>query len=124
MGYKSLSTAPCNMGATRRFSVRSRCDHCAIVLTDSNCRRLGGSTMKTKHTVAIALLAGVAIGAIAVQGLHAQAKPPAYVVTEIDVVNVEEYVREYAPLAQASIKAAGGRLLAVGLNVVALEGAQ
>jgi uncharacterized protein (DUF1330 family) len=77
---------------------------------------LGGST------VAIALLAGVAIGAIVVQSLHAQAKPPAYVVTEIDVTNLDAYLKEYAPLAQASIKAAGGRQLAVGQNVVALEG--
>ncbi len=30
--------------------------------------------MKTRYTVALTLLAGIAIGAAAVQGLHAQAK--------------------------------------------------
>jgi uncharacterized protein (DUF1330 family) len=78
--------------------------------------------MKTKYTVALALLAGVAIGGLAVQGLHAQAKPPVYVVAEIDVSNVDAYVKEYAPLAQAAIKAGGGRLLAVGNNATSIEG--
>jgi hypothetical protein len=30
------------------------------------------------------MLAGAALGAGAIQGLHAQAKPPVYLVTEID----------------------------------------
>ena len=60
------------------------------------------------------MLAGVAIGAFAVQGLHAQAKPPVYYVAEIDVTNPDAYAKEYAPKAQAIIKAAGGRQLAIG----------
>jgi hypothetical protein len=39
--------------------------------------------MKTRYTVALSILAGVAVGAAAVQALHAQAKLPAYVVAEI-----------------------------------------
>ena len=70
--------------------------------------------MKTRYTVALAMLTGAAIGGAAVQGLHAQAKPPVYSVTEIDVTNVEAYTKEYAPLAQASIKKSGGKLLAAG----------
>jgi uncharacterized protein (DUF1330 family) len=69
--------------------------------------------MKTQYTVGLAMLAGVAVGALAVQGLHAQAKPPVYYVAEIDVSNPEAY-KDYAPKAQAIIKAAGGRTLAVG----------
>jgi uncharacterized protein (DUF1330 family) len=68
------------------------------------------------------MLAGVGLGAAAVQGLHAQGKPPVYLVTEIDVTNVDAYVKEYAPLAQASIKKAGGRLLAASLKVSPIEG--
>jgi len=79
--------------------------------------------MKAKYTVTLSMLAGVAIGAVAVQGLHAQSKPPVYVVAEIDVSNVDAYVKEYAPLAQAAIKAGGGRLLAVGNNPISIEGA-
>jgi uncharacterized protein (DUF1330 family) len=79
--------------------------------------------MKTRYTVALAMLAGVGLGAAAVQGLHAQAKPLVYTVTEIDVTNIEAYSKEYSPLAQASIKNSGGKLLAAGQKVTALEGA-
>jgi len=79
--------------------------------------------MKTKYTVALSLFAGVAIGAIAVQGLHAQATPPVFAVTEIEVSDLDAYVKEYAPVAQAAIKAGGGRILAVGQNAMAIEGA-
>ena len=79
--------------------------------------------MKIRYTTALTLLAGVAIGAIAVQGLHAQSKPPVYYVAEIDVSNLDAYTKEYAPKAQASIKAHGGRLLAVGQNAVGFDGA-
>ena len=78
--------------------------------------------MNRYFTVGLAMLAGVGLGAAAVQGLHAQGKPPVYLVTEIDVTNVDAYVKEYAPLAQASIKKAGGRLLAASLKVSPIEG--
>jgi hypothetical protein len=39
--------------------------------------------MKTRLTVASSMLEGIAIGALAVRGLNAQAKPPAYVIAEI-----------------------------------------
>ena len=76
-------------------------------------------------SLAIAMLAGGALGAAAVQGLHAQAKPPVYQVTEIDVspANVDAYLKEYAPKAQALIRANGGRPLAGTQNVTTLEGA-
>ena len=50
----------------------------------------------------------------AVTGLHAQAKPPVYLVSEIEVTNPAAYGAEFAPQAQAAIKAAGGRLIAIG----------
>lgn len=79
--------------------------------------------MKAKYTVALSALVGVAIGAIAMQGLHAQSKPPVFYVAEIDVTNLDAYTKEYAPKAQATIKAHGGRLLAVGQNAVGFDGA-
>src|SRR5262249_15378916 len=45
---------------------------------------VGGNHMNTRYTTALTLLAGVAIGALAVQGLHAQSKPPVYLVSFID----------------------------------------
>jgi len=70
--------------------------------------------MKTYLTVSFAMLTGMAIGGFAVQGLNAQAKPPIYYVAEIDTTNLDAYLKDYAPLAQASIKAAGGRIVAGG----------
>ena len=77
--------------------------------------------MKTRSTVTLSMLAGVAIGAVAVQGLHAQAKPPVYTVSEIQITNVDAYLKEFAPAAQASIKAAGGKIIAGGPGT-SLEG--
>jgi uncharacterized protein (DUF1330 family) len=70
--------------------------------------------MKTHYTVTLAMLVGAAIGATAVNGLHAQAKAPLYLLTELDVTNPDAYGKEYAPKAQALIKASGGRFLAIG----------
>jgi uncharacterized protein (DUF1330 family) len=78
--------------------------------------------MKTQFTVAFAMLAGFGLGAVAVQGLQAQSKPPVYQITEIEPGNLDNYVKDYVPRAQAVIKAAGGRLLAGG-NATTVEGA-
>ena len=78
--------------------------------------------MKTTYTVGLAMLAGIGVGAIAVQTLHAQAKPPIYRIAEIEITNLEAYTKEFAPKAQAALKSAGGRFLAAGQNVTALEG--
>jgi uncharacterized protein (DUF1330 family) len=69
--------------------------------------------VKTKYTVALSMLAGVAVGAVAIQGLHAQAKPPVYLVTEIDVTNPDAFGKEFAPKAQATIKAAGAKFIVI-----------
>ena len=78
--------------------------------------------MKTGSATALALLAGFAIGGVAVQGLHAAGRAPVYVVTEIGISDLDAYQKEYLPLAQASIKASGGRLVAAGQNIVVYEG--
>ena len=78
--------------------------------------------MKTRYTMALTLLAGVAIGAVAVQGLHAQAKPKAYVVTETEPLD-EAAIAAYGPLIRTAIDAAGGRRLNTpGGKTVALIG--
>jgi len=71
--------------------------------------------MKQYLGLGLAMLAGSVLGAAAVTGLNAQVKAPSvYLVTEIDVTNPEAYGKEFAPKAQATIKAAGGRLVAIG----------
>ncbi len=70
--------------------------------------------MRQFFTPALCTLAGIAIGGLAVQGLHAQAKPPVYYVGEITVTNPDAYAKEFASKAQPIIKAHGGRFLAIG----------
>ena len=70
----------------------------------------------------IAILAGAALGAAAVQGLHAQAKPPVYQITEIEFLDRTAYERDYVPKAQAVIRAAGGKFLAAGGPTTSIEG--
>jgi uncharacterized protein (DUF1330 family) len=82
-----------------------------------------GKAMKTRSTVALAIIVGFGLGAVTVEGLRAQAKPPVYFIAEIDVKDVDAYTKEYAPRAQAIIKKHGGRLLAAGQKVTAFEGA-
>jgi len=62
----------------------------------------------------VGLLAGTFIGAAAVSGPHAQGNAPVYLVTEIDVTNPDAYGKEFAPKAQATIKAAGGKFILIG----------
>ncbi len=78
--------------------------------------------MKTRYTVALSILAGVAVGAAAVQALHAQAKPPAYVVAEIDVTNLGPYDKEYVPPAAKAIADGGGKYIVRGGESAAFYG--
>ena len=78
--------------------------------------------MKTPYTIALSVLAGVAVGAAAVQAIHAQAKPPAYVVAEIDVTNPAPYEKEYVPGAAKAITDGGGKYLVRGGQTAAIFG--
>ena len=78
--------------------------------------------MKTQHAVALALLAGFGLGAVAVQGLRAEAKPPAYYISEIVVRDIDPYLKEYLPKVKASVKAFGGKSLAGGDKIIPIEG--
>jgi uncharacterized protein (DUF1330 family) len=60
------------------------------------------------------MLMGVAVGAAAVQTLHAQAKPPVYMIAINEVSNQEGYSKEYVPPAQKSVKDHGGVYVAAG----------
>jgi uncharacterized protein (DUF1330 family) len=77
--------------------------------------------MKSNYKVAIALVAGAAIGGAAIQGLHAQAKPKAYVITEVEIINQEAF-KEFAPKVAEANKIAGGQYLARGEKITALDG--
>jgi uncharacterized protein (DUF1330 family) len=78
--------------------------------------------MRTSYTIAVAMLTGVAIGGLAVQALHAQAKPPAFYVGEIDVTDDAGYQRDFVPQSGASVQSTGGRFLARGGQTTTLLG--
>jgi uncharacterized protein (DUF1330 family) len=78
--------------------------------------------MKTLYKIALALVAGVAAGGAAIEALHAQAKPPVYYVALIDVTDIDGYSKEFGAKSQAMFKAAGGKYLAAGQKVIALDG--
>ena len=80
--------------------------------------------MKTNYKVAIALVAGAAIGGAAIQGLHAQAKPPAYVV--IPILKINDAAAFKAGVVDkampADLKAAGGQTVIRSQKFTSLDG--
>ena len=80
--------------------------------------------MNVNRKLMLALFGGVAIGGVAVHGLHAQTKPIAYVIAEIDVTNQEAFTKEYVPLATKALSDGGSgyKRVAVG-KIVSIEGA-
>ena len=68
--------------------------------------------MKLRYTLLLCVLSSVAVGT-AVHRLHAQAKPPIYMVAINEVSNQEGYSKEYVPPAQKSVKEHGGAYVVV-----------
>jgi uncharacterized protein (DUF1330 family) len=79
--------------------------------------------MRSSYKLAMVLLAGVAIGAIAVPGLYAQgAKLKAYSVAEIEILDASAQA-VYLPAARKAIEAAHGHALRTAAGrVVQIEG--
>jgi uncharacterized protein (DUF1330 family) len=75
------------------------------------------------YRMVLAMLAGAGVGGLAVEGIHAQTKPPAYYVVEIDVKNEDVFSKEWAPKADETIKAAGGTYLVRSTTAERIEGA-
>src|SRR5690242_5728526 len=70
--------------------------------------------MKTASAIALSLLAGIGIGAFGVHTLHAQKRPPAFIVADNEVIDQDNYMKVVAPVAEKTTAAAGGRFLARG----------
>ena len=79
--------------------------------------------MNPKSKIMLAVVVGAALGAAAMEGLHAQAKPKAYTVSELEILDAAAN-DAFIPLIQAAQKAAGGRNFRTGGGkIVAMEGA-
>jgi uncharacterized protein (DUF1330 family) len=82
--------------------------------------------MNQRIALGLTLLAGVAIGATAIQGLHAQAKPPAYVIIPIlkmnDAAGFKAGVVDKANATAAEMTAAGGQYVIRSEKFISLDG--
>ena len=75
-----------------------------------------------KYAIGISLVVGAAIGAAAIQGLHAQGSLAAYSVSEIDVTDQAGYA-PIAAILTAENQKAGGKQLVRGGKTEVVEGA-
>ena len=79
--------------------------------------------MKSNHRLAIALVAGVAVGGAVIQGLHAQATPPVYVVVDIaDITDPEGFKAILAKTGPETLAPFGGKYLIRTEKITALDG--
>jgi uncharacterized protein (DUF1330 family) len=77
--------------------------------------------MNTKFKIVLAAIAGAALGAAAVQGLHAQTKPKAYLVSESEILDAAA-AASYGPTVADAQKGAGGRSFRTTGQIVAVTG--
>jgi uncharacterized protein (DUF1330 family) len=79
--------------------------------------------MNRQMTMGLAMLGSAALGAAAVQTLHAQAKPPAFQIVEVTVNNPDGYTKEFLPVIGKATTDAGGKFLARGGKTISVQGA-
>ena len=79
--------------------------------------------MNRYMTVGLSMLAGAALAGVAIEALHAQAKPMGYSIALNTVTDQEKYSSEFAPLIAKTIADAGGKFLARGGRTVPMHGA-
>src|SRR5271165_2546096 len=73
-------------------------------------------------TLGLGMAAGAAIGAAAVESLHAQATAHAYVVTMPNPADPDAYSKNYAAFTQGTFQPFGGRYLVRGGKKVVFDG--
>ena len=80
--------------------------------------------MDAPSKIALAVFAGLALGTVAVEGLHAQGKAPAYVFVDIRSVNDPNAFKAGVVdrASPAVVAAAGGRHVIRTQNVTSLDG--
>ena len=78
--------------------------------------------MRTNYKLAFTLLAGVALGGAVIEGLHAQMKPPTYVVIAIRKITDADAYKPVLVKGPASAKAAGAAFLVGTDKITSLDG--
>jgi uncharacterized protein (DUF1330 family) len=77
--------------------------------------------MKTTYSVAVALVAGVALGSLGTRAVTAQPSPAGFFVADVDVTNPDEF-NKYAAGVPATIEKYGGHYVVRGGKTESLEG--
>jgi uncharacterized protein (DUF1330 family) len=78
--------------------------------------------VKSKSKTAVALFVGIGIGALAIEALHAQAKPPAFLIFDAEIKDAAAY-QPFSQTAVKEIQAQGGKFLVAGARPEVLSGA-
>jgi uncharacterized protein (DUF1330 family) len=78
--------------------------------------------MQTRYMLAIAVVAGAAVGGSVIQGLHAQATPPVYAVVDITSITDPEGFKALATKAGPATAAFGGKFIARTDKITASDG--
>jgi uncharacterized protein (DUF1330 family) len=78
--------------------------------------------LKSSFAFAAVMVAGVAIGSVLTTALRAQSTPPAYVIAEETIHDMETFTKEYGPKVPATLQPYGGRFVVRGGKLATLEG--
>jgi uncharacterized protein (DUF1330 family) len=70
--------------------------------------------MKARFGMALSMIVGAALGGAAIQALHAQARPPVYMIAINEVSDQARYANEYVSPARKSVTDHGGEYVAAG----------
>ena len=77
--------------------------------------------MQTRGAAMLTLLAGVGLGAIVMQGLHAQASLPVYLVFDAEIKDQAAY-QPFLQTAVREVQSQGGRFIVAGATPEMLSG--
>jgi uncharacterized protein (DUF1330 family) len=85
---------------------------------------VGEDIMSFNSTASFAaiLITGAAIGSVLTTALRAQSTPPAYLIAEEAIHDMETFTKEYGPKVPATLQPYGGRFVVRGGKLDALEG--
>jgi uncharacterized protein (DUF1330 family) len=78
--------------------------------------------MRTSYKVAMAALVGTGLGAAVIEGLHAQAKPPTYVVVAIRKINDADAFKAVLAKGAPAVEAGGGHFVVRTDKITSLDG--
>jgi uncharacterized protein (DUF1330 family) len=78
--------------------------------------------VKRHVTLGLAMVVSAALGAAAVETLHAQAKPPAYTIAQVNVKDPDGYKKDFLPVVMKGIEAAGAKYIVRGGKTESFSG--